>query len=113
ALDWLKRADLLLEEVGAERKWTSPCNRPRFRVAEYLMRLDRGEDRRSLLTGVAETAQPEEKLMVGYLLGSVSEAAFNEAADKGGDRDAVCEMHFDALWLAEIKKDAERAQAHY
>lgn len=113
ALDWLKRGDLLVEEVGAERKWKSPCNRPRFRMAEYLMRLDRGEDRRSLLAGVAEAADPEEKATVGYLLGGVSEAAFREAAAKGGDKDAVCEMHFDALWFAEIKKDAERSQDHY
>lgn len=112
ALDWLKRADLLLEEVGAERKWKSPCNRPRFRMTEYLMRLDRGEDRRSLLAGVADAAEPEEKATVGYLLGGLSDAAFREAAARG-DREAACEMYFDALWLAEIKKDAERSQEHF
>jgi hypothetical protein len=113
-LDWLKRANLLLDEVAAERKWKSPCNRPRFRVAEYLMRLDRGEDRPSVLAGVAETAdEPEEKVAVGYLLGGVSEAAFREAAAKGSDRESICEMQFAALWYAEIKKDAKASADHY
>ena len=113
-LDWLKCADLLLEEVGAERKWKSPCNRPRFKVTDYLMRLDRGEDRRSVLAGVAETAEePEEKVTVGYLLGAVPEAAFREAAARGGDTEVVCEMHFAALWRAEIKKDEKASQDHY
>ena len=103
-LDWLKRADLLLEEVGAERKWKSPCNRPRFKVADYLMRLDRGEDQRSVLAGVAETAEePEEKVTVGYLLGAVPEAAFREAAARGGDTECL-RMLFAALWRAEITK---------
>ncbi len=113
-LDWLKRSDLLLDELAKDRKWTSPCKRPRFMLTEYLIRLDRGEDRRSLLESAAKIAQdPELKATAGFLLGGVSEAAFLEAAAKATDRDGACEMHFEALWHAEIRKDAQRSQNHF
>ena len=109
-LEWLKRGDLLLEELAKDRKWSSPCGRPRFLLTEYLIRLDRGEDARSLLEGAAKIGrEPEWKATAGYLMGGVSEAAFFEAAAKATDKDAACEMHFDALWHAQIRKEPERA----
>ena len=113
-LDWLKRGDLLLEELVKERKWANPCTRARFMMTEYLMRLDRGEDRRGLLESAAKIAEgPEEKATAGFLLGRVSEAEFLDAARKAGDLETACDMHFDAYWHAEIRKEGGRAERHY
>ena len=112
-LDWMKRADLLLDQLAAERALKNPCNRARFKVTEYLLRLERDEVRRDLLEAALRLAeQPEEKATAGYLLGSVSEAAFRDVAAKGTDKDAVCDMHFAAFWHALIRKDPKRSQDH-
>jgi hypothetical protein len=113
-LDWIKRGDLLLDELVKERKWANPCTRARFMMTEYLMRLDRGDERRGLLESAVKIAEgPEEKATAGYLLGNVSEADFLAAARKAGDLETACDMHFDAYWHAEIRKDGGRAERHY
>lgn len=112
--EWLKRAHALLDELTVTLKNDSPCSRLRFEVAEYLMRLDSGDDRRPLLEGALKRADTdEEKVMVGYLLGSVSEAEFRKAASGNRNKDEACVMYFAAAWRAEITQADALARDHH
>jgi hypothetical protein len=111
-LEWLNRGGQLLDELAAKLKNDNPCSRVRFEVAEYLMRLDRGDDRRALLERALKRADTnEQKATVGYLLGNVSEADFRKAAGTR-NKDAACDMYFAAAWRAEIRKDGALAGEH-
>ena len=112
--EWLKRAGALLDELAVKLKNDNPCKRVRFEVTEYLMRLDSGDDRRPVLERALKRADAEdEKVMVGYLLGNVSEADFRKAAGANRNKDAACDMYFAAAWHAEIRKAFELARDHH
>jgi hypothetical protein len=106
ALDWLQRANGLLAQVDKEKGADNICGRPRFLVAEYLMRLDAGENRPALLEmKQISLADADEKAMLDYLAGKIDEPAFRRLALSEKSRDGACRMLFTAYWLAEIRKD--------
>jgi hypothetical protein len=113
ALEWMRRAYLLLDELAERRKEKNPCERSRFEVHEYLLRLGRGEERPQLLRTALERAEVnEQKILATYLLGTTNEAAFREAAAKNTDKNVSCDMYFIAFWHADVRKDAARSQEY-
>jgi hypothetical protein len=113
-LAWLDRANLLLDKLGLALQTKNPCNRVIFDVAEYLIRMARGDTRRPILERALARAEIDwQRTMISYLLGAVGEAAFRNAAAETGSKEAACDMYFAAMWRADAGHDEARAKDYY
>ena len=112
-IEWLNRGRGLLDELAVKEKSSNPCNRTRFDVFEYLMRLSQGDERKPLLKSALERAQAEEdKATARYLSGTIDDDAFRAVAAKALSKPAQCSMHFVAMWSAEINRNAALSREH-
>jgi hypothetical protein len=104
---WLARGYQLLDELGAHEKSDNPCNRAKFEISEYLMRLGQKEERGELLrTAAGRKAENDYAPLAQYLAGAVSAQAFREVVAKTALKHVACEMNFAAAWHADLRRDA-------
>jgi hypothetical protein len=112
-LDWMKRAYLLLDELGKEEKIENPCDRAKFEIAEYLMRLARGEQRPELLRSAARrSAETDFRPLARYLLSQATRESFEASLGKIPLKHTACYVHFLSYWHADLQKDQERSASH-
>jgi hypothetical protein len=111
--EWLRRSYELQNRLGAGLKNDHICELARTESIEYLMRLGRGEARTDLLQKAMQHAETsEQKVVAAYLLGQAGEDAFQRAVAATTDKDRACDMHFTAMWNAELKRNAPVAAEH-
>lgn len=111
--EWLRRAYQLLDELAMDLKSDNPCDRSKFEIVEFLIRLGQGEAKPELLrTAAGRKVENDYKVLAEYLLGSAT--AENLGAAIGGTnlKHVACAMHFAAAWYAEIRKQFSVAASH-
>lgn len=110
---WLGRAYALLDQLERRMKGDSQCDRARFEITEYLMRLGRGEAKPELLRSAASrTGENYLKPVAEYLLREETRPAL-EAYLRGVKlKHVACYANFLAYWHADIRKEAARSDAH-
>lgn len=75
--DWMRRAYVLLDELGANGLGENICDRGSFLIDEYLMELTSGAKKPQLLQAALGRAQkPTTRLVALFLLGQVDEDTF-------------------------------------
>jgi len=112
-LDWLTRSRGVLDEMAKTQKLKNPCNRAKFEALEYLVRYSQGDDRKAMLKAALDLAvSPEDKAISRYLTGAIGDDAFNAEATKSDSKYARCQMHFIAMWNAEINRNGSLAREH-
>jgi hypothetical protein len=113
AFEWLRRASLLLDELAEKDKLPNPCDRPLFDITEYLQRLSRGEKKPELLRSAARRSGANDfKPLAEYLLGDVTRESFQASIARTPLKHNVCDLHFFALWHADIQGDAALSASH-
>lgn len=111
--EWIRRTYTLQGSVADEKQNRNACEPARIAVSEYLMLLGAGQSRPELLRNAASRAgSSDQKLIAEYLLGRVGEDSYRRAISMSPDKERACEMHFAALWRAEISKDMPLAGEH-
>jgi hypothetical protein len=112
-LAWLRRANGLLDELARDGNSDDLCGRSVFEASEYLFRLGGGEDRKEVLAAAgARKAGNAYKLVVDYLLGTISPQAFRDALAGVPVRHVACRMNFLAAWHARLLKNDALAERH-
>jgi TPR repeat protein len=112
--EWLKRAYLLLDELGQREKLDNPCDYARFVITEYLMRLARGESRPELLRSAAKRSGDNDfRPLVQYLLRERTRESFQASLDAIPLKHMRCYVNFLAFWHAAIEKQDALAEAHF
>ena len=112
-LEWLSRSRGVLDQLGKAQKMRNPCNRAKFEAIEYLVRYSQGDDRKAMLKTALELAEsPEDKAISRYLSGAIGDEAFSAAAMKSDSKYASCQMHFIAMWAAEINRNRTLSDEH-
>jgi hypothetical protein len=112
-LEWLSRSRGVLDELGKTQKMRNPCNRAKFEAIEYLVRYSQGDDRKPLLKVSLELAEsPEDKAIGRYLAGTMGDEEYNATIAKSDSKYAMCQMHFLAMWTAEINRNRTLSGEH-
>ncbi len=112
-LEWFRRAVALNDQAAEEQKGSDPCHRAGLEIDQYLVRLSRGDDRKELLRSARERATREDdKPIVEYLLGKLSDQQLRQAASGVRERNVSCNMFFTAWWKAQLAKNAALAREH-
>jgi hypothetical protein len=113
-LAWMKRGSLLLDQLGEEEKIDNPCDRAKFDMAEYLMRLQRGERQPALLRdAVRRSGEADFRPLAQYMLAEGTRESFEAALGKIPLKHVACYVNFLAFWHAELQQDATRSREHF
>jgi hypothetical protein len=110
ALEWLDRSKRLLDALPG-----NSCARSRFDVMEYLVRYA-GDDRAkatALKTAMQHAANDEDRAVVRYLAGSIDEKAFRARIALTPSKAGKCDLHFIAMWNAEVNRNVGLSRDHY
>lgn len=111
--EWLRRARQLLDELAARDQDDNPCDRAKFEIYEYLMRLKGGEDRRDLLASAAARKRVNSYApLAEYLAGTRSAEAFERSIADARPRHIACSLHFGAAWHAGLRRNAAAQGRH-
>ena len=112
-IEWFSRSRGVSEELARTQKLRNPCNRAKLEITEYLVRYSQGDDRKALLKSALELAQrPEDRAISRYLAGAIGDEAFNAAAARSDSKYAQCQMHFAAMWMAEVNRNVTLSSEH-
>lgn len=114
ALEWLDRSKRLLDSLAAEQKGKSPCARTRFDVVEYLMRYSADDPNRGPHLKLAEqrAANEDDRAILRYLRRG-DEDAFRAQIARNLTKAGKCDLHFIAMWNAEVNRNGGLARDHY
>ena len=106
ALEWLDRSKRLLE--------SGSCLRARFDVIEYLMRYSVDDPSRGaqLKLALQRAANEADRSVVRYLEKG-DEGAFRAQIARSASKAEKCDLHFIALWNAEVNRNGGLANDHY
>ena len=114
ALEWLDRSKRLLDSMAKEQKEANPCERTRFDVIEYLMRYSAGDPGRGAhLKLAAQRASSDEDRAILRYLERGDEDAFRARIARSPTPAAKCDLHFIAMWNAEVNRNGGLARDHY
>jgi hypothetical protein len=107
ALEWMDRSKRLLDSGG--------CARARFDVIEYLMRYSADDPGRGaqLKLAAQRAESDEDRAMVRYLGGTIDEDAFRAVTARSATKAGKCDLHFIAMWNAEVNRNGGLARDHY
>lgn len=107
ALEWLERSKRLFD--------ANSCARARFDVIEYLMRYSADDPNRGAQLKLAAThaASDEDRAIVRYLTGAIDEDAFRALIARSKTKAGRCDLHFIAMWNAEVNRNGGVARDHY
>ena len=112
-LEWIRRAYLLLDEISVAENSDNPCDRAKFEIIEYLIRLARGEEKPELLrAAAARKAENDYRILAQYLAGSVSPQAFRDALTKVPLKHVACGMNYAAAWHARLRNDTALSETY-
>lgn len=106
ALEWLDRSKRLLGSTS--------CARARFDIIEYLMRYSAGDQGRGaqLKLAMQHAANEDDRGIVRYLERG-DEDAFRAQIARNPTRAGKCDLHFIAMWNAEVNRNGGLAHDHY
>jgi len=106
ALEWLDRSKRLFDSNG--------CARARFDIIEYLMRYSAGDPKRGTQLELAakHAASDDDRAVVRYLAKG-DEEAFRARIARNPTKAGKCDLHFIALWNAEVNRNGGVARDHY
>jgi len=106
ALEWLDRSKRLFD--------SNNCARARFDVIEYLMRYSADDPKRGtqLELAVKHAANDDDRAIVRYLAKG-DEDAFRAQIARNPTKAGKCDLHFIALWNAEVNRNGGLASDHY
>jgi hypothetical protein len=109
-MTWFRRATELVDTLPPDY-----CHRARLEVDEYMVRLSRDDSSAALLSraGNHKSNDDVDRAELQLLSGALDFSAFDEAAAKIKSASDRCDVHFHALWLAEIKGNHKQAQAEH
>lgn len=115
ALVWLDRSKRLLDSLASEQKTDNTCSRSRFEIVEYLMRYSADDPKRLAVLKTAEqrSQSDEDRALVRYLIGTLDEDAFRTQIARLPTKAGKCDMHFIAMWNAEVNRNGGLARDHY
>jgi hypothetical protein len=106
ALEWLDRSKRLLD--------SSACARARFDVIEYLMRYSADDPTRGAqLKLAAQRAENDDDRAIVRYLTFGDEDAFRARIARNPTKAGQCDLHFIAMWNAEVNRNGGVAQDHY
>ena len=106
ALEWLDRSKRLLDRHA--------CARARFDVIEYLMRYSADDPGRGAqLTLASQRAASEEDRAIVRYLTAGDEDAFRAQISRNATKAGKCDLHFIAMWNAEVNRNGGLARDHY
>lgn len=106
ALEWLDRSKRLLDSAS--------CARARFDVIEYLMRYSADDPKRGAQLELAakRAASEADRAVVRYLTRG-DEDAFRAQIARSATPAEKCDLHFIAMWNAEVNRNGGLASDHY
>jgi hypothetical protein len=106
ALEWLDRSKRLLDSTS--------CARARFDVIEYLMRYSADDPNRGtqLKLAAQRAAGDPDRAIVRYLTNG-DEDAFRAQIARSASKAEKCDLHFIAMWNAEVNRNGGLAHDHY
>ena len=106
ALEWLDRSKRLFE--------ANSCARTRFDVIEYLMRYSADDPSRGkqLEAAAKHATNDDDRAILRYLTRG-DEDAFRAQIARTPTKAAKCDLHFIALWNAEVNRNGGLASDHY
>jgi hypothetical protein len=106
ALEWLERSKRLLD--------SNACARSRFDVIEYLMRYSADDPARGAqLKAAAQRAENDDDRAVVRYLTNGNEEAFRALIARHPTNAGKCDLHFIAMWNAEVNRNGGVARDHY
>jgi hypothetical protein len=106
ALEWLERSKRLFDSNG--------CARARFDIIEYLMRYSADDPSRGAqLKLAAKHAMNEDDRAILRYLANGDEDAFRAQIGRSPTKAGKCDLHFIALWNAEVNRNGGIAREHY
>ena len=109
ALEWLERSKRLLDALPPDS-----CARTRFDVIEYLMRYSADDPGRGAhLKLAAQRAASEDDRAILRYLNRGDEDAFRAQIARTPTKAAKCDLHFIAMWNAEVNRNGGLARDHY
>lgn len=109
ALEWLDRSKRLLDALPA-----NSCARARFDVLEYLVRYSGNDGARAaaLKTAMQHAASDADRGVVNYLVDG-KEDAFRALIARQPSKAGKCDLHFIAMWNAEVNRNTGLSRDHY
>ena len=112
-IEWMARSNDLLDQLQAKGR-KDPCQRGQFEIAEFLLRLSRGDREETILRKALDRADdPASQSVAQYFLGTIDAAAFRIAVKSVGREYDRCRAYFAALWYAALANDQTLARAYY
>lgn len=112
---WIRRSYRLLDQVKISSKGNEPCGSvAAYQIDEYLMRLEGGEKRPSLLTSILSDGtrlSDAERTTIRYVMGDADDREFRKLAD-GKKGVARCEYAFLGLWKSAISKQVDGVRSY-
>lgn len=123
-LEWLRRSQVLLERLAAERVpgGAERCGPANFYITEFLIRLDRGEQRPDLLQRAAQRAASPEvspdlrailEAAIHYMQGRADEQHVDAMARSTTLEGRQCTLRFQILWYAKSASRMSVAQRQF
>jgi hypothetical protein len=106
ALEWLDRSKRLFD--------SNSCARARFDVIEYLMRYSADDPKRGaqLKAAASHATNDDDRAILRYLANG-DEDAFRAQIARAPTKAAKCDLHFIAMWNAEVNRNGGVARDHY
>ncbi|HUQ26241.1 MAG TPA: hypothetical protein VM140_11255 [Burkholderiales bacterium] len=106
ALEWLDRSKRLFD--------SNSCARARFDIIEYLMRYSADDPKRGAqLQAAARHAETDDDRAILRYLANGDEDAFRAQIARNPTKAGKCDLHFIAMWNAEVNRNGGVARDHY
>ena len=111
-LEWIKKADGLLDQLEASQNNRNVCDRSDIEVEEFLFELSKGHRNDNILQDALSRMDEDSvstKALIQFISGAIDEKAFDAVVNSIRSEDERCSAYFEAMWYSELR--AEDAMA--
>jgi hypothetical protein len=115
-LEWVKKADGLLDKLEIAENNRNACQRAEIEVDEFLFQLSRGHRDDNILQDALSRADEDSvttRAVVQFISGAINESGFDTAVNSSKSQGERCSAYFDAMWYSELRGESGMAGRYY
>lgn len=112
-LEWIRKADGLLDQVEAMTSNRNVCQRAELEVEEFLFQLSQGHRDDNILQDALSRMDENSattKAEIQFISGALDEVGFSAVVNSSKSQDERCSAYFDAMWYAELRGESAMAR---